>query len=68
VWSFLRIHSSQLEEDIAVIQKAISTKGAIKRIEKAWERIGKAKHLPVRQENTIVYPQIMKSKFSKKTD
>jgi len=33
----------RFEEDIAVIQKAISTKGGTKQIEKVWERIGRAK-------------------------
>lgn len=33
----------RFKEDIAVIQKAISTKGGTKRIEKVWERIGRAK-------------------------
>ena len=33
----------RFEEDIGVIQKAISTKGGTKGIEKVWERIGRAK-------------------------
>jgi transposase len=33
----------RFEEDIAVIEKAITSKGGIKRIEKVWERIGRAK-------------------------
>jgi len=33
----------RFEEDITVIQKAITTKGGTKRIEKVWERIGRAK-------------------------
>ncbi len=35
--------SQRFEEDISVIQKAINTKGGTKRIEKVWERIGRAK-------------------------
>ncbi len=33
----------RFEEDIAVIQKAITTKGGTKKINKVWERIGRAK-------------------------
>ena len=33
----------RFEQDIAIIQKAITTKGGTKKIEKVWERIGRAK-------------------------